>query len=99
MSQTVTESPAERLADIRESIVAENVSYGELAELQSLQSHIDRSDILLLEWAGVPEFTEGFCSLCDAAVTFEDCYGWTDGRDDDGFCCEGTDHRPHEVDA
>jgi hypothetical protein len=30
-------------------------------------------------------------------VTFEENYGWTDGREDDGFCCEGSDHRPHEV--
>lgn len=58
MSQTLTESPAERLADIRESIVAENVSYGELAELADLAEHIDPSDVLLLEWAGVPEFPE-----------------------------------------
>lgn len=45
----------ERLADIRESIENESVSWGELAELQSLVEHIDPGDILLLEWAGVPE--------------------------------------------
>ena len=58
MSQTVTQSPAERLAEIRECIVAEYVSYGELAELADLAEHIDPSDVLLLEWAGVPEFPE-----------------------------------------
>ena len=45
----------ERLAEIRESIVAENVSWGELIELQSLTEHIDPGDVLLLEWAGVDE--------------------------------------------
>lgn len=43
------------LAEIRASIVAENVSYGELSLLQGLAVHIDPSDTLLLEWAGVPE--------------------------------------------
>ena len=49
---------AERLAEIRESIVAENVSWGELAELTDLAEHIDPGDPLLLEWAGVPEFDD-----------------------------------------
>ena len=47
-----------RLAAIRKSIVAENVSINEIAELQNeLVEHIDPSDVLLLEWAGVPETT------------------------------------------
>ena len=45
----------ERLAEIRKSIVAENVSWGEIIELQGLADDIDPSDMLLLEWAGVPE--------------------------------------------
>ena len=45
----------ERLAAIRESIEAESVSWYDLAELQSLTKYIDPSDVLLLEWAGVPE--------------------------------------------
>lgn len=49
---------AERLASIRQSIEDESVSYGEIAELQSLVEHIDPGDILLLQWAGVPEFEE-----------------------------------------
>lgn len=40
----------------RQEIQAERISYGEIAELQSLAPYIDPSDTLLLEWAGVPEF-------------------------------------------
>ena len=47
-----------RLEQIRKSIQAENVSYGELAELQSLVDYINAGDIELLEWAGVPENEE-----------------------------------------
>jgi hypothetical protein len=46
---------AARLECLRAEIVAERISYGELAELQNLAEHIDRSDVLLREWAGVPE--------------------------------------------
>lgn len=44
-----------RLEYLREEIEAERISYGEIAELQSLVEHIDPSDVLLLEWAGVEE--------------------------------------------
>lgn len=44
-----------RLEQLRKAIIAENISYGELAELQSLVKYIDKDDIELLEWAGVPE--------------------------------------------
>ena len=47
-----------RLAAIRKNIVAEEVSMNEIAELQNdLVEYIDPSDMLLLEWAGVPEAT------------------------------------------
>jgi hypothetical protein len=49
---------AERLEELRACIEAENVSWGEIAELQGLADHIDLNDVLLLEWAGVPEFHE-----------------------------------------
>ena len=52
------EPPAEvtaRLEEIRAEIVAERVSWGELAELQALARFIGDDDPLLLEWAGVPE--------------------------------------------
>ena len=45
----------ERLNYLRGEIEAERISYGEIAELQSLAKHIDPDDTLLLEWAGVPE--------------------------------------------
>lgn len=45
----------ERLEYLRGEIEAERISYEEIAELQSLAKHIDPGDILLLEWAGVPE--------------------------------------------
>lgn len=45
----------DRLAYLRREIKAERISYGELAELQALIPFIDPGDVLLLEWAGVPE--------------------------------------------
>jgi hypothetical protein len=45
-----------RLEYLRSQIEAECISTGELIELQGLAEHIDRGDVQLLEWAGVPEF-------------------------------------------
>jgi hypothetical protein len=45
----------ERLEYLRLELRAERISYGELAELQSLAPFIDPSDTELLEAAGVPE--------------------------------------------
>jgi len=44
-----------RLEYFRGEIEAERISYGEIAELQELAEHIEAGDVLLLEWAGVPE--------------------------------------------
>ena len=44
-----------RLEYFRREIQAEGISYGELLELQSYAEHIDKDDVLLLEWAGVGE--------------------------------------------
>ena len=44
-----------RLEYLRGEIKAERISYGEIAELQSLAKYIDKGDVLLLEWAGVKE--------------------------------------------
>ena len=44
-----------RLDYLRKEIKAKRISMEEIAELQSLVSYIDPSDVLLLEWAGVPE--------------------------------------------
>lgn len=47
-----------RLEYLRQELRAERISYGELAELQSLAAYIAPNDVELLEAAGVPEFEE-----------------------------------------
>lgn len=54
-----TQNVQERLEELRAALRAENISYGELAELQGLAEHIDAGDVELLEAAGVPEFPDG----------------------------------------
>ena len=44
-----------RLEELRSVIEAERISYGEITELQSLSKYIEPDDVLLLQWAGVPE--------------------------------------------
>jgi len=44
-----------RLEYLRKEIEAERISYGEIAELQSLAEYIDPDDVQLLQWADVPE--------------------------------------------
>ena len=44
-----------RLEYLRQELRAGLISYGEIAELQSLAPYIDTSDVELLEAAGVPE--------------------------------------------
>ena len=44
-----------RLEYLREQIKNENISLGEIAELQDLSEHIDKNDVVLLKWAGVKE--------------------------------------------
>lgn len=46
----------DRLEYLRGEIEAERISWGEIAELQSLAAYIEPGDVVLLEWAGVPEF-------------------------------------------
>lgn len=53
-----TEDIKARLEYLRGELRAERISYGEIAELQSLAPHIDPSDVELLEAAGVPEKSE-----------------------------------------
>ena len=45
----------ERLEYLRGEIEAERISYAEIAELQSLAEYIAPDDVVLREWAGVPE--------------------------------------------
>jgi hypothetical protein len=51
-----TQAASQRLEAIRASLRAENISWGELAELQALAAHIEPGDTELLEAAGVPEY-------------------------------------------
>ena len=46
----------ERLEYIRGEIEKECISWGELAELQGYAEYIEDDDVLLKEWAGIPEF-------------------------------------------
>lgn len=55
MDTITKETAAERLEYLRGELQAERISYGELAELQSLKEFIDLDDVELLEAAGVPE--------------------------------------------
>ena len=48
----------EKLEAIREAILNESVSYGEITYLQDHAEYIKPDDTLLLEWAGVPEYPE-----------------------------------------
>lgn len=50
-------NPQDTLNYIRGEIEAEQVSYGEIAQLQALADHINPTDTLLLEWAGIKEKT------------------------------------------
>ena len=44
-----------RLEYLRGEIKGERIGYEEIAELESLKEYIEPDDVLLLEWAGVPE--------------------------------------------
>lgn len=47
-----------RLEYLRGEIEEERISYGEIFELQSLAEYIEPGNVLLLEWASVPEYEE-----------------------------------------
>ena len=48
----------ERLEYLRGEIEAERISFSEIIELEALREYIEPDDLLLLQWAGVPEFDE-----------------------------------------
>jgi len=50
-----TKQAKQRLEKIRLSIENQNISYGEIFELASLVKYIDKNDVELLQWAGLPE--------------------------------------------
>ncbi len=64
-----------RLEYLRSQIENECISYWEIAELQSLAKYIEPGDVVLLEWAGVPEMPEekqGIdCPLCGIFVAYQ----------------------------
>lgn len=49
------DNPGKRLNYLRKQIRNENISYGEISELQGLKKHIKPHDVELREWAGIPE--------------------------------------------
>lgn len=55
---TDTEAFKTRLEYLRGELRAERISWGELAELQGLEEHIQPGDAELLEAAGVPEHAQ-----------------------------------------
>lgn len=55
---STTKEIQKRLDYLRGEIEAECISYEEIAELQSLAEHIPEDDMLLREWAGIPEHKE-----------------------------------------
>ena len=55
VEKTAEQAIKDRLEYLRAEIEAERISQDEILELESLAEHIDPGDVLLLEWAGVPE--------------------------------------------
>lgn len=55
---TPSGSTRRRLEEIRTALQAESISYGEIAELQSLAKYIHPADVELREAAGLPEFPD-----------------------------------------
>ena len=52
---TPTTEQSKRLEELRAELRNEQISYSELAELQTLTPYIDKNDVELLEASGVPE--------------------------------------------
>ena len=61
-----------RLEYLREQIEKECISYGEIAELQSLAEYIEAGDVVLLEWAAVGE-CDGKHESIKAVLDCGDC--------------------------
>jgi hypothetical protein len=59
----------QRLEELRKEIRNENISYGEIVELQSMKQYIDPNDVELLEFAGVPEFEDDEENYADGGMT------------------------------
>lgn len=66
----------DRLKYFRKQIMREQMSYGDIAELQGLVEYIHPDDVLLLQWAGVPEVDnhkEMNLNIKYIKVEFDDC--------------------------
>jgi hypothetical protein len=44
-----------RLEEIKQAIIDENISYGEIVELQTMKDQIPDDEVVLKEWAGIVE--------------------------------------------
>jgi hypothetical protein len=75
----------QRLEEIREEIRNERVSIGELIELRSLVEFIDKDDVELLEWAGVPEFKNKVMNFREETIKEFNYYCDTTLREDMSF--------------
>jgi hypothetical protein len=61
-----------RLEYLRGEIIAERISYGEIEELKSLACYIAPDDVVLLEWAGIPEIKRIQVTAIGAREKMED---------------------------
>jgi len=80
-----------RLEYLRQEIEHERISYGEIAELESLSDYINKDDTLLLEWAGIKEDDETEqCDKCKKYVKNEKIYTTHEDNDhpDNQNLCE-----------
>ena len=85
------EAIKKRLEYLRQQIRNENISYGEIAELQSLAKHIDNNDIELLQWAGVKENEESiYDNIKDPNEVINKCIecGCDMPDNETGYCYE-----------
>lgn len=60
----------DRLEELRAAIRAESISWGEIAELQSLAPFVAEGDVELAEWAGIPEQKEAGVAALELHVWF-----------------------------
>ena len=77
----------DRLEAIRDAIRAETVSYGEIAELQTLAAYIDPSDVELRQWADVPEDagTSDSVPMTTPLAVVGDLVHWTNDDGSKGY--------------
>lgn len=56
-----TDTIRDYLDYLRQEALREKISWSEIADLQALRDHIAADDVVLLQWAGVPEFHTDEC--------------------------------------